>query len=91
MMDFSSGCGTSTSSGEKDADVFLAILRTLRSFSEEADVPVARTLWVQQARHSQVSLCNSEGLFQVLQVGLLVHSAHVNESGAGEHKHGLSS
>lgn len=54
-------------------------------------MPDARTLWVQQARHSQVSLCNAEGLFQVLQVGLLVHSAHVDESGAGEHKNGLSS
>lgn len=42
-----------------------------------------RTLRVQQARHSQVSLCNTKGLFQVLQVGLLVHSAHVDESWAG--------
>lgn len=41
------------------------------------------TLGVQEACHPQVSLCHIEGLFQVLLVGLLVHSAHVNESGTG--------
>lgn len=39
------------------------------------------TLRVEQARHSQVSLCHTEGLFQVLLVGLSVHFAHVDESG----------
>lgn len=43
------------------------------------------TLRIQQACHSQISLCHIKRLLQVLQVGLMLHSAHVNQSGTGKH------
>lgn len=40
------------------------------------------TLRIQQACHPQVSFSHTEGLFQVLHIGLSVHFAHVDKSGA---------
>lgn len=48
--------------------------------------PAGRTFRVQEAGHSQVSFGHVKGLLQVFQVGLSVHFAHVDESGAGEQK-----
>lgn len=99
MMDFSSGWGTSTSNGRSGKNgksfpqvvfkikksLYLQRNRVYIGTSVNGPCP---TLWVQQTRHSQVSLRHTKGLLQVLQVGLSVHSAHVDESGTGEHKNG---
>ena len=42
------------------------------------------TFWVEQPSDTQVSLCHTEGLLQVLYMGLSVHLTHVNQSRPGD-------
>lgn len=44
------------------------------------------TLGVQQSGDAQLSLCQAEGLLQVLLVALSVHLIHVNQSGPADSK-----
>lgn len=48
------------------------------------------TLGVQQSGDTQLSLCQAEGLLQVLLVALSVHLIHVNQSGPADSKRQIS-
>lgn len=105
-MDFSSGCGTSTSGGTGGGQTgrdpkwlrvpteAAATPRTpspCRSVGTRGNGWRAPTFRVQQARHPQVPLSHGEGLVQVLQVALAVHLVHVDEHGpAGRGQGALS-
>lgn len=79
MMDFSSGCATSTSAGREGLGWGTSWWGGMGLRRGTPQFPPARTFGVQQPRHPQIPLGHGEGLVQVLQVALAVHPAHVDQ------------